>query len=126
MRGKIMARLLLCGVLACLLLSSAAQGRADEAEGRAIAFVTNLGGMVFRDENQLGKPVVRVTLRLRPLTRASVRELAVFRNLTHLNLGFTNLTDAGVKELTVLKNLTELSLQGSMVTEAGLKELVAL
>jgi hypothetical protein len=60
------------------------------------------------------------------VTDASIKELAVLKQLTSLELGSTKVTDAGLKELAALKQLTSLYLYSTQVTDAGLKELATL
>jgi hypothetical protein len=60
------------------------------------------------------------------LQQASLKELALHKNLTSLYLEETNMTDAGLKELAPHKNLTTLHLNRTDITDAGLKELAAL
>ena len=76
-----------------------ASARADEAEDKAVAFVEKLGGTVGRNVQAPGKPVLTVSLRLKPVTDAGLKELAPLKNLTWLNLRETKVTDAGLKEL---------------------------
>ena len=61
--------------------------------------------------------------------------MTVLKNLTHLNLTWTELTDAGLKELATMESLTSLSMSGirkptgnglKKLTDAGVKELAAL
>jgi internalin A len=119
--------------------------RADEES--ALKAVEKLGGKVFRDDSEPGKPITLVTLygtqatdadlkelkdflylqklilgRTR-VTDAGLRELKDFQQLEHLYLAFTQVTDGGLKELKDLKNLRELHLTGTRVTDAGLKHL---
>src|SRR4051794_17700446 len=61
-RGAIMSRVLLCGVVSGLVLSSSTLVRADDAEDKAAALVEKLGGKVIRDETRPGKPVIEVGL----------------------------------------------------------------
>lgn len=114
----------LVGVVSGFLMSSASL-RADEAEDRAVKFVTKIGGKVTRDENQPGKPVVAVVLNFTELTDAGLTELSVLRNLTSLDLTRTQVTDQGLKELKAFKGLTALGLGGTRVTDKGVKELAA-
>lgn len=57
------------------------------------------------------------------MTDTGVKELARFKNLTSLNLWYTEVTDAGVRELASLKNLTKINLIGTKATNAGVKEI---
>ena len=117
-----MSRLLLCGVVACMLFSSPTPVWAD-AEDRAVAFVKKVDGEVTRDDKTPGKPVHAVSLCGTGVTDAGLKELAPLKNLTKLDLIGTKVTDAGLKELAPLKNLTKLDLSGTKVTDAGVKEL---
>ena len=60
------------------------------------------------------------------MTDAGLRELAGLKNLSTLDLAWTNVTDAGMKELAALKNLSTLDLSATKVTGAGMRELAAL
>jgi hypothetical protein len=80
-------------------LCPSSSARADDAEDRAVAFVEKLGGTVTRDAKAPGKPVVRVSLALKKVTDAELKNLAALKNLTALGLIRTKLTGAGLKEL---------------------------
>ena len=146
-----MSRLMLCGAISWLVLSSSATIRGDDAEDKAAAFLEKLGGQITRDEKLPGKPVISVGLAvstvnqngLRELTKlksltslnmdgikvtyAGVLEIAALKTLTHLSLNFTDVTDSGLKELAKkLTSLTTLEMRGTKVTDAGLKELAIL
>ena len=72
---------------------------ADEAEDKAVAFVTKLYGTVTRDDKAPGKPVVTVNLGGRQVTDAGLKELAPLKGLTKLDVRDTRVTDAGAMEL---------------------------
>ncbi|HEV3440758.1 MAG TPA: hypothetical protein VG122_25620, partial [Gemmata sp.] len=141
-----MSRLILCGAVSWLVLASFAPCRADDAEDKVALFLEKLNGVVTRDENLPGKPVVEVILigtgvgmvgriqnpssklvakvnRGRTATDADLKELVPLKNLTRLHLFQVEVTDVGLKELRQLKNLTELELSVNKVTDEGLKEL---
>jgi hypothetical protein len=120
-----MLRLTPFGVLAVLLLASAPV-RADDAEDKAVKFVEKLGGQVFRDNKQPGKPVVHVGLAGAKITAAEMKELAAFKNLATLAMPGATVASGGFKELAPLKNLTKLILYGSPVADEGLKEIATL
>src|SRR5262245_48052181 len=115
-------------LMATVLVLLVATGtlRADEAEERAVKAVRELGGVVWRDEQAPGQPVVRVLLGGSQVTDAALKEVAAFKNLQTLNLPNTAVTDAGLKELATLTNLQTLDLYGTTVTAVGLKELAPL
>src|SRR4051794_11983292 len=112
-----MSRLVFIGVVLGLITSSPTHVRADDAEDKAAAFAKKLGGLVTRDENAPGQPVVRVNLSSSKVTNEGLKELAALRNLTTLDLSNTKITDEGLKELVPLKNLTVLSLYLTKVTD---------
>lgn len=56
-----MLRQILCFVV-WWTVASASLLRADEAEDKSASFVVKIGGKVIRNEKQLGKPVVLVSL----------------------------------------------------------------
>ncbi len=56
--------------------------------------VENLGGKVTRDEKATGKLVVLVGLFSTQVTDAGLKELTPLKNLTTLDLSYTQVTDA--------------------------------
>ncbi len=108
-----------------LLVLTAADLRADEAEEKAVQAVEKLGGYVRREKADV-KPVVAVHLIGERVTDAGLKEVAALKQLQTLILINTPVTDAGLKELAALKQLQSLELAGTQVTDAGLKELAAL
>jgi internalin A len=71
-----MSRLMLCGVVAWLTLSSSAPVRADDVEDKVIALVEKLGGTITRDDKQPGKPVVGADLRGTRVSGTDLQALA--------------------------------------------------
>jgi Leucine-rich repeat (LRR) protein len=118
--------MLLSGMVAGAVLTSAAPSQADDAEDRAVARVKERGGLVTRDEKRPGKPVVEVILGFSKTSDADLRRLAPLTDLSRLYLHETQVTDTGLKELAPLKNLTTLVLIATPVTDAGLKHLAPL
>jgi hypothetical protein len=92
-------------------------------EAKAVAYVEKLGGIVNRDPNRPGDPVVSVHLRECKVTDADLKELAPFTELASLNLSKTQVTDAGLKELARFQKLQSLGLRETAVTDAGIKDL---
>ncbi len=106
-----------------LLVMTAGVLRADEAEDKAVKAIEKLGGMITRDEQTDGKPVIGVVFREKNVTDADLKELAALKQLQRLYLGNCKITDKGLKELTTLKELQTLYLRGTNVTDAGVAEL---
>jgi internalin A len=96
-RGSAMSRLLFAFGVTVLVTGSAC--RADDAEDKAVKFVTDLRGKVVRDDKLPGKPVVTVRLFVTQVKDAGLKELAALKDLTALDLIDTKATDAGLKEL---------------------------
>jgi hypothetical protein len=96
-------------VLLCLGFPSSAC--ADEAEEKAVAAITKLGGKVERDDNKEGKPVIVVGLSYSTLTDADLKGLAACPQLRQLVLfRCQKVTDAGLKELAACPQLQTLEL----------------
>ncbi len=114
------------GTVLLLVLLTATDLRADEAEEKVVQAIQKFGGHVTRDEKTDGKHVVALYLSNGPVTDADLKELAALKQLQKLNLCYTQVTDAGLKELAALKQLQTLDLQSRQVTDAGLKEVAAL
>jgi hypothetical protein len=82
--GPVMSRLMLCGIVASLVLSSHPTARADDAEDKAVAALEKIDGRVHRDDTKPEKPVVSVTLNGRA-KNAGHKELAAFRRILIAN-----------------------------------------
>ncbi len=101
--------------------------RADDPEEEAIRTVERLGGNAYRDDNQVGRPVVTVQFPNNPITDKDLEVLARFRHLQGAHIGSPTLTDAGLKVLEGFPDLQWLDLRNSQqLTEKGLKHLVGL
>jgi hypothetical protein len=97
-----------------------------------------LPGFHFNSMLQVGRlpslPIVNVPfgisfgfgLRVNEVPNELLKELNELKNLTCLDLSFTNLNNAGLKELKDLKNLRWLYLAKTNVSDEGLKELRSL
>jgi hypothetical protein len=96
---------------------------------RAEAVFRRLGGVVVRDEDAPGRPVVRVDLgrtvnrRCEAVTDADLRSLDGLETLEALGLAGTRITDAGLAHLHGLTRLRWLDLDETAVTDAGLGRL---
>jgi hypothetical protein len=100
---------------------------AKAAEDKAVANVKRWGGFIIgRDVTAMTNSVTIVSLHGSKVTDAELKELAAFKRLLKLELGYTSITDAGMKELVVFKDLNELDLSRTWVTDAGLKHLAEL
>jgi hypothetical protein len=97
-------------------------GSPAEEDTQSANAVVALGGKIVRDDNMPGKPVISVEFT--KVTDAGLKEVAVLKYLTSLNLAGTQVTDVGLKELAGMPRLTSLNLSGTQVTDAGLKALV--
>ena len=106
----------------CLLaLISSGCGAVTSPEQPTIAAIEQLGGNVRRDKGF----VVKVDLHN---SRATDADLAMLAKLEHLDRLYLPpaITDAGMTSLASLKELTRLDLQYTQVTDAGLAQLQAL
>jgi len=100
--------------------------RPNGAEAEAIRFVEQLGGVILRNDQKPGKPVMEVGLTGADLTDDGVAELAGLKALTSLRIGATGITDEGLKHLAGMTALTELNIGETRITDAGLKHLAPL
>ena len=98
------------------------------AERAEVAF-QRLGGVIVRDNDAPGRPVVRVDLgrtvnrRCGAVTDADLRYLDGLESLEALGLAGTRVTDAGLAHLHGLTRLRWLDLDDTIVTDAGLGQL---
>lgn len=58
--------------------------------------------------------------------KSKLKELANLKNLSSLDLQDTGMTDAGLKEIAKLTNLSSLNLSGNRTTDLGMKEIAKL
>ncbi len=93
-----MPRLLVAFALVVFVHVQTPAARANEAEDKVIDWVKQLDGRIKRDD-QPGKPVVEVRVHRKQVTDADLKQLAVFKKLTQLDLGGTKVTEAAVNEL---------------------------
>jgi internalin A len=98
--------------------------RVQSPEEEALTFVENWGGTIKRDSKLPGNPVVE--LNMDRMSDPYLKKLAIFKDLTLLDLGSTKVTDVGLKEIANFKKLTSLILSSTEITDAGLKELAIL
>ena len=84
------------------------------------------GGRITRDENDAGKPIVKVDLRSTETNDADLKKLIGLKELGELLLHDTRITDRGLKEVAALPKLRVLYLAAPQVTDAGSKELAPL
>src|SRR5438270_10438550 len=97
-------RLHRCGLVAAVLLASAAASSADE--DRVVAALKQRGATVERDEKRPGRPVVAVDFRNAEATDKDLKELAALTQLQKVMcLEADKLTSAGLKEFGALKQL---------------------
>ena len=102
---------------------------AEEAktdEGRAIARVRRLGGVVIRDESRPGRPVIEIGMHDLGTDDEDVFSLKPLTSLRRLNVGASGVTDAGLATLEGLTDLEELDVSFSAITRAGLLRLKGL
>jgi hypothetical protein len=85
-------------------------GFADDAEDRAVATVTNLGGSVVGDDTDPTRPVVEIRLTKSKVTDSDLKQLAVLEGPGSVRLNRKMIIDMALKELAALKNLKELYL----------------
>ena len=86
----------------------AVEAPADQEE-KAVNAILKLGGMVKRDENLPGEPVVGISLSKTKVTDSDLKDLKELRGLQELYLGDTQITDAGLKNLKELNGLMALT-----------------
>jgi hypothetical protein len=118
-------------LIGCLLTTSGCgERRPDPAiADRAEAAFRKLGGVVVRDDDAPGRPLVRVDLgqgvnrRCRTVTDADLRFLDGLETLEALGLAGTGVTDAGLGHVRGLKRLRWLDLDDTAVTDTGLGQL---
>ncbi len=61
----------------CLLVLSFSPAPADEAEDKVVELIRNLGGIIERDPDVTGMPVILVDLDSKKITNEHLKELAV-------------------------------------------------
>jgi hypothetical protein len=89
---------------------------------QATAFVKKLGGSVDTYEGY-GCGVYLVGAKLGD---ADMKDLAVLKHITSLNIAKTQISNHGLKELAGFQHLESLNLGGTQISDAGLKELASL
>jgi hypothetical protein len=95
----------------------------DDAEDRALATATKLGGRYERKGKEAAGPVVLISIGNTKVADADLKALAALTDVETLNLSCTGVTDAGLRELAPLKNLKTLYLGNVPITDRGLREL---
>lgn len=70
---------------------------------------------------EVGEQIVSLNLAKMPVTDAEMKTVAQFKNLTRLNLNFTEISGQGLEQLESLKKLRHLSLSGTSVDLASLQ-----
>ena len=92
-----------------------------------IAAIEKLGGRVTVDEDNPGKPVIKVDFMDTEITDAGLENLRGLTQLQSLDLAGTKVTDAGLAHLKGLTKLQSLDLfRATNVTDAGLAHLKGL
>jgi hypothetical protein len=118
-------------LIGCLLAASGCGERRPDpaiAEGAESA-VRRLGGVVVRNEDAPGRPVIRVDMgravnrRAGEVTDQDLGFLDGAETLEAVGLAGTGVTDAGLSHLRGLKHLRWLILEDTAVTDAGLAQL---
>src|SRR5688572_16503559 len=118
-----MRSILLLSWVICL---AAPLARADDAADKAADKVAARGGIVVRDQNAPGRPVVEVNFTGVAAAEAGFVELvrSVFGNVPLKGMGQT--TDADLEALPDLPHLQKLNVGYTKVTDEGLITLVQL
>jgi uncharacterized protein (TIGR03067 family) len=98
----------------------------DDGDARAVSAIKKLGGVITRDDEAPGRPVVKVVFFRIPVTNADLKTLTQLTELQTLGLMFSHVSDVGLKELARLKKLQWLDLTSSPISDAGLKDLAPL
>lgn len=79
---------------------------------------------------EVGEQIVSLNLAKMPVTNAEMKIVAQFKNLTRLNLNFTEISGPGLEHLVSLKKLRHLSLSGTTIDlgslQSALKEFLDL
>jgi uncharacterized protein YjbI with pentapeptide repeats len=88
------------------------------SKAAAVGAIKELGGQVFFDEKNPGKPLVGVDLSQSKVTDAGLVDLMGMTNLQRLDLRETKVTDAGLVHLKGLTSLQLLNLSDTKVTDA--------
>jgi len=92
-------------------------------QGKVIADIYRMQGLVSRDKKSAGQPVTGVWLRGNEITDAFLERLKVFDNLQTLSLMGTGFTTDGLIHLKGLRDLRTLAVAGPSVSNAFLDRL---
>jgi formylglycine-generating enzyme required for sulfatase activity/tRNA A-37 threonylcarbamoyl transferase component Bud32 len=112
-------------------LKDTGQGFADDADRRAAEWVLSIGGKIQVDDNNPEDTVTtppKERFRLtavhlevnQKVTDAGLAHLSDCKNLSHLDLSYTQVSDTGLAQLKDREKLTALFLTSTRVTDAGL------
>ena len=73
---------------------------------------------------EVGEQIVSLNLAKMPVTDTEMKTVAQFKNLTRLNLNFTEISGQGLEQLKSLKKLRHLSISGTSVDFGSLKSVL--
>jgi Leucine-rich repeat (LRR) protein len=101
-------------------------GQATPEEQRAVAAIEAAGGTFERDQEDPGKPIIRVDLSFKVITDLDLGSLINLKQLQELYLINTKITDRGLTPLATCSHLRILDIAGTQVTDAVLPALTKL
>lgn len=124
---RALQKIRLCGLFILIASCSASSGGINQARARLSAL-----GEIIVDEQQSGKPVVKIDLGAVPIvdsdkdapsrvTDEELKALAHFPDVKWLSLYNANVTDSGIKHLYALPHVECLYLHGTQITDEGLE-----
>jgi hypothetical protein len=106
-----------------LAFSLSASAQAANAQDKAVATITRLGGTFEVDKEMQGNPIVKVDLHGTNVSDDDLVSLEGLKELRHLDLRLTKVTDKGVAHLRRLTKLRFLNLFRTQLSDRGLEHL---
>lgn len=108
-------------------VAKAATENTRPAERSAVTLIEQLGATVTEDLNSFDKPIIKVSLRDRPVNDKGLKAIDEFKDLEELDLSSCRqITDDGLVHIAGLTNLKELVLWNTTISGRGLEHIAGL